>query len=179
MSVRPSTPAKLPKRCLNGQTFKSPTKRGRGSPRTASETKAAWVPSLPRGVQRDRVAGEPPSRAIEGKIHKAGQRHPKGGSNPLRLNLVCVAPEICGFPFYRLSAENSASLRTPVFWHKGRRTPSPLTRKRCPFMPLLRPRPLEDVVNLRIQILRSKPLECHRCCALEPGRLSHRRGGDR
>ena len=42
---------------------------------------------------------------------------------PLGNPVLCPGQDICGLPFYRLSAERG--LEAP-FWRKGRRTPSPL-----------------------------------------------------
>ena len=103
-------PQRFSKRLLERSIRQVISKRREGSPRTASETKAAWVPSSPRGIQRDRVLGGPSSRAIDGQIHKAGRKPQAGSSKPLRWDPVCaVKLQTCGLPFYRLSAETSVA----------------------------------------------------------------------
>ena len=109
-------PQRLSKRLLERLIRQVASKRWEGSPRTASETKAAWAPSSRRGVQRDLVLGEPSSRAIGGQIHKAGRRPQAGSSKPLRWDPVCAVFKTCGLPFYRLSAETSvAEVRSRSF----------------------------------------------------------------
>ena len=102
-------PQRFSKRLLERSIRQVISKRREGSPRTASETKAAWVPSSRRGVQRDPVRGEPRSGAIGGQIHKAGRRPQAGSSKPLRWDPVCAVLQTCGLPFYRLSAETSVA----------------------------------------------------------------------
>ena len=109
-------PQRFSKRLLERLIRQVASKRWEGSPRTASETKAAWVPSSRRGVQRDLVLGEPSSRAIGGQIHRAGRRPQAGSSKPLWWDPVCVVSKTCGLPFYRLSAETSvAEVRSRSF----------------------------------------------------------------
>ena len=94
-------PQKSSKQVLERLTRQVAYQRGEGSPRTASETKAAWVPSSPRGIQRDRVLGGPSSRAIDGQIHKAGRKLQAGSSKPLWWDPVCAVFKTCGLPFYK------------------------------------------------------------------------------
>ena len=94
-------PRKLSKLLLERLTRQVAYQRWEGSPRTASETKAAWVPSSPRGIQRDRVLGGPSSRAIDGQIHKAGRKPQAGSSKPLWWDPVCAVLQTCGLPFYK------------------------------------------------------------------------------
>ena len=101
-------PQRFPKRLLERPIRQVISKRREGSPRTASETKAAWVPSSFRSVKRDPVRGEPCPGAIGGQIHKAGRKPQAGSSKPLRWDPVCAVFQTCGLPFYRLSAETSA-----------------------------------------------------------------------
>ena len=93
-------PQRFSKRLLERSIRQVISKRREGSPRTASETKAAWVPSSRPGVQRDLVLGEPSSRAMGGQIHRAGRRPQAGSSKPLRWDPVCAVFKTCGLPFY-------------------------------------------------------------------------------
>ena len=84
----PLCTCKVARSSLDGENPQVTFQRARGSPGTASETKAARAPSLARGVKRDRVRGQPLSRATGVKSTGQGMRHPKGGLYLLWLILL-------------------------------------------------------------------------------------------